>query len=102
MGPCQLCAGIVRGCKGVVVECFEYLDDGWVEVSAVLARDFGGGFVDWPGLLVGSSMGECVEHVSHGDYATRQGDRVSRQSAGVTVAVPALVVRYGDFRGGAG
>jgi hypothetical protein len=83
---------MVLGCKGVVVECCEYLDDGWVEVSAALARDLSGGFVDWPGLLVGSSMGECVEYISHRDYATRQGDRVSRQSAGVTVTVPALVV----------
>ena len=92
MSPCQLCAGMVRGCKRVVVESCEYLDDGWVEVSAGLTRDFSGGFGDWPGLLVGSSMGECVEYVSHRDYATRQGDRISRQSAGVTVTVPALVV----------
>jgi hypothetical protein len=67
----QLCWRLIRGYKGVVVERFECFDDGRIEVSAALAQDFSGSFVDWPGLLVRSSMRERVEYVSHRDQATR-------------------------------
>ena len=62
-----LCERVVGGYKGVVVECFERFDDGGVEVSAALAEDLGDAFVDWPWLLVGSAMDECVEYVGHSD-----------------------------------
>jgi hypothetical protein len=67
----QLCWRVVPGYKRAVVERFECFDDGRIEVSAALAQDFSDSFVDWPGLLVRSSMRERVEYVSQRDQATR-------------------------------
>jgi hypothetical protein len=78
--------------EDVGVERLEYFNDGRVELSAALDRDLSGGFVDWPGVLIGPAMRERVEYVSHRNETTDQRDRGSRQPVWVTIAVPALVV----------
>jgi hypothetical protein len=50
-----------------------------------------------PGGLVWPVVGECVEHVGHGDDPAGERDRLAGQAGRVAVSVPALVVTLGDY-----
>ncbi len=54
------------------------------------------GLFDRPGFLVGTTAGQCIEHIRDRTDATLDRDSLALQTSGVARAIPLFVVAAGD------
>src|SRR5262249_14775091 len=76
----------------------ERVNDRRIKLIGALAIDLGNRVADGPRRFVGALLRQRIEHVGNRDDASRKGD-VAAADAGVSAAVPSLMMREGDLFG---